>query len=401
MKEELGIALQHYRIVPYGSEAAELHSLAPLGMEVMLNGQQVDHEPHPLSDRDTITTGDLKLIFRLSDPALDEIKPTALLEKKFVGETPTGQAAREIAASDAPVPVFQTPAPVAGQSHLTPLALESLENVEPSGPGQLPEVSPFTALEAAPVNPVLPTQEIEALPTVAAPASHEEVAPLPVAVEAAPQEPLPQVAPIIAAEEVPASPVAPAAAPPVATAPTEHTPGSLPQVNPLPVSQEVEAPVSPPSPEPVAATPPALPVSPDPVPVAPPLPGEPSPIGAPVSAAPAPNPSAHSARPAELFLPKKDAPKLATDAGIRADAARRTSARWGFQALGIFAAAAWILVAIYAFVDPARNIIHDLIGFDPLAGEKIEQIEATVDAKNPAPAGAVEKTETSGVVDQD
>ena len=174
MKEELGIALQHYRIVPYGSEAAELHSLAPLGMEVMLNGQQVDNEPLPLSDRDTITTGDLKLIFRLTDPGLDEIKPTALLEKNFVGEAPTGQAAREIAASDAPVPVFQTPAPVAGQSHLTPLALESLENAEPSGPGQLPEASPFSALEAAPV--VQETAPATSVETQAPPAPEPQVA---------------------------------------------------------------------------------------------------------------------------------------------------------------------------------------------------------------------------------
>ena len=75
--------------------------------------------------------------------------------------------------------------------------------------------------------------------------------------------------------------------------------------------------------------------------------------------------------------------------------------RWGFQALGVFAAAAWILVAVYAFVDPARNMVHDLIGYDPLADKKVEQIEATVDAKNPAPAGVIEEAPASGVADQD
>ena len=457
MREELGIALQHYRIVPYGSEAAELHSLAPLGMEVKLNGQVIDHEPLPLSDRDTITTGELKLIFRLTDPGLDEIKPTALLEKNFVGEAPTGQAAREIAASDAPVPVFQTPAPVAGESHLTPLALESLENVEPTGPGQLPGAIPFPALEAAPAAAV-PTQGMDALPTgaqhvqaQAAPVPIETpVAPMPTLVEpapvslaAAPVDPLPApvpdapvplaptLAPVpaapVAASPAPVSPaaaqpvvdaVAPASLPPVAEVlPLPAAPAAItspapvasappiqpaeitPEVNPLPLPQEIDAPVAPAPIAPAAGAPPALPGLPDPLPATPVSSEAPAPPSEVQPAAPAF--SAQTARPAELFLPKKAAPKRATDAGRRAEAARRTSMRWGFRMLGVVAAAAWILVAVYAFVDPVRNMIHDAIGYDPLAGEKIEQIEATVDAKNPAPAGAVETTPASGVADQD
>ncbi len=492
MKEELGIALQHYKIIPYGSDAAELHSLAPLGMEVMLNGQQVDNEPLPLSDRDTITTGDLKLIFRLTDPALDEIKPTALLEKKFEGETPTGQAAREIAASDAPVPNFQTPAPVAGQSHLAPLALESLETAEPSGPGQLPEVSPFTALE---LETVVPTQAMDALPPAeAAPAAPlveaapeaplveaVAVAPLPVEAESAPEivapvspvieevpvveapvavipveaaPALPQVqtevvAPPVVAQpvaeisveavppiqEVPPLPVAadpiPAEAPlptpalvvePLAVPAAENTPSVNPipappeaapaPVSPMPVAQQVVAvsptpaavvspiaAVAPVATPPVEEAPQALPVSPEPAPVAAQLPGAPA-IAQPSVPAPAAPVSAHSSRPSELFLPKKDAPKRATDAGRRADAARRTSMRLGFCVLGIIAAVAWVLVAVYAFVDPARNMIHDLVDYDPLAKEKVRQIEATVDAKNPVAGEIPEAAAPRGVAGQ-